>query len=81
MSRTLETLAFGLGTTELLIILGILTLLFGASRIPALGRSLGSGIRNFQGGLKDDEAAKQIESVPASNGPAAAVTADRQSQA
>lgn len=81
MSKTLETLAMGLGTTELLIILGILTLLFGASRIPALARSMGSGIRNFQGALKGDETAKNIESTPAVNLPAATATTDHQSQA
>ncbi len=50
---------FGLGTTELIIILVIVLLLFGARRLPELGRTLGSGIRNFQksvrGGNEDDK--------------------------
>jgi sec-independent protein translocase protein TatA len=39
---------FGLGTQELLIILVIVLVLFGASRLPELGRGLGSFIRNFK---------------------------------
>lgn len=46
---------FGLGTTELLIILGIVILLFGAKRIPELGKGIAQGIRGFQKGLKDPQ--------------------------
>lgn len=42
------------GTTELLLILGIVILIFGASRLPAIGRGLGESIRGFQKSLKDD---------------------------
>jgi len=47
---------FGLGTTELLILLGIVVLLFGASKLPQLGSGLGKGIKNFKKSLsgKDD---------------------------
>ena len=38
----------GLGTTELLIILGITVLIFGAGRIPEVARSLGKGIKEFK---------------------------------
>lgn len=52
-------LLFGLGTQELLIILVIVFLLFGASRLPKLARSMGQGITEFKKGLKqkpeDDE--------------------------
>lgn len=41
--------------TELLVILAIILVLFGASKIPALGKGLGEGIRNFKKGLSDDE--------------------------
>lgn len=62
MLRTLEAIGFGgLGTTELLIVLGILVLLFGASRIPEVARSLGSGIRDFRKGLKEEEPPKKLE--------------------
>ena len=37
-----------IGTTELIIILVIVLVLFGASRVPELGKSLGSGMRNFK---------------------------------
>lgn len=57
---------FGIGSTELLIIMGIFVLLFGAAKIPELGRGLGSGIREFKNGLRqadteDDEEEKKIE--------------------
>lgn len=45
----------GLGASELLIILVIVVLLFGASKIPELGKSLGSGLKNFKEGLRQDE--------------------------
>lgn len=47
-----------LGPTELLIVLVLVLLLFGASRIPRLARSLGEAQREFQRGLKrnSDEA-------------------------
>jgi sec-independent protein translocase protein TatA len=40
-----------LGGAELLILLAIILLFFGAKRLPQLGRSLGSGIREFRQGL------------------------------
>ena len=42
-----------LGTNELLIILAICILIFGASRIPQLARSLGLGIKEFKKAGKD----------------------------
>jgi sec-independent protein translocase protein TatA len=44
-----------IGLPELLIILLILVVLFGATKIPQLGRGLGEGIRNFKKGLSDDD--------------------------
>lgn len=46
---------FGMGASELMIILVIILLLFGASKLPELGRSLGSGLSNFKKGLKDGD--------------------------
>lgn len=46
---------FGLGFPELLLILVIVVLIFGTSRIPELGRGLGEGIRNFRRGMKGDD--------------------------
>ena len=50
-----------LGGWELVIILGVLVLLFGASRLPAMARSVGQSARVFKGemkGLKADGAAE-----------------------
>ena len=44
-----------LGVPELLVIFVILLLLFGASKIPQLGKGLGEGIKNFKKGLRGDE--------------------------
>jgi sec-independent protein translocase protein TatA len=48
---------FGLGTTEIIVILLVVFVIFGASRLPTVGRSLGAGLRNFQKSVtgKDDE--------------------------
>lgn len=47
---------FGLRTQELLLILLVLVLLFGATRLPQLGSSIGQAIRNFKKGFADDTA-------------------------
>ena len=46
------------GPMELVLILLIVVVIFGASRLPQLGRGLGEGINNFREGLskKDDKA-------------------------
>jgi sec-independent protein translocase protein TatA len=44
---------FGLGTTELLIIAGIILLIFGAKRLPEIGRGIGGAIREFRNVKKD----------------------------
>jgi sec-independent protein translocase protein TatA len=41
-----------LGTTELIVILVIVVLIFGVNKIPQLGKGLGEGIRNFKTSLK-----------------------------
>lgn len=42
------------GVQELLIILGILIFLFGASKIPALARGLGKSVGEFKKGMKEE---------------------------
>ncbi|HJQ69317.1 MAG TPA: twin-arginine translocase TatA/TatE family subunit [Blastocatellia bacterium] len=44
-----------IGFTEILIILLIVIILFGARRIPELAKGLGEGIRNFKTGIRGDE--------------------------
>jgi len=46
---------FGLGIQELLIILLVVLLLFGAKRIPEVMRSFGKGVTEFKKGVKDIE--------------------------
>ena len=53
-----------LGIGELMVILAIVVILFGANRLPQLGRGIGSAIRNFKEGIKDD-AAEQGADRPA----------------
>ena len=53
---------FGLGYQELLLILVIVLILFGAQRLPDLARSLGSSVKEFKKGvteLKDDTSTAQ----------------------
>ncbi len=52
---------FGIGTTELLVILGICVLLFGARRLPELGSGVGKAIKNFKSGLSG---ADEIDVTP-----------------
>lgn len=42
-----------LGMPELLVILVIIILIFGANRLPELGRGIGKGIRNFKDATRD----------------------------
>ena len=52
------------GPLELFIVLAIVLLLFGARRLPTLGRDLGSGMREFKDGIMtpsaDDEARSDV---------------------
>jgi sec-independent protein translocase protein TatA len=56
---------FGLGTQELIIILVLVMIVFGAGKLPQVGSALGKGIRNFKEGVKEGEEkieeAKKIE--------------------
>ena len=45
-----------LGFPELMIILFIVIIIFGANRLPQLGRGIGSAIKNFKDGIKDETA-------------------------
>ena len=58
-----------IGPMELIIVLVIVLLIFGAKRLPELGRSLGSGMREFKDSVtskddKDDERVTQNAALP-----------------
>jgi len=47
---------FGIGVPEMLIILVIVLIIFGAGKLPQIGEGLGKGIRNFKKASKESEA-------------------------
>jgi sec-independent protein translocase protein TatA len=53
---------FGLGHWELLIILAIVMIIFGAGKLPQIGAGIGQGIRNFKKGVAEVEA--EIKEAP-----------------
>ena len=59
---------FGIGMPELLVILVIVMIIFGANKLPQIGSGLANGIRNFKKGINEKEEAdvtpKQIEGDP-----------------
>ena len=48
-----------LGLPELLVILAIIIVIFGANRLPGLGRGIGSAIKNFRDEFKEKENDKE----------------------
>ena len=51
---------FGLGTQELMLVLFIVLILFGATRLPKIGSGLGQAIRNFKKSVADEEESNEI---------------------
>jgi sec-independent protein translocase protein TatA len=63
------TMPFGLGMGELVMILVIVTVVFGATKLPALGDGLGKAIKNFKKSIETDshdEPKGKIEGPPKS---------------
>jgi TatA/E family protein of Tat protein translocase len=50
---------FGLGTTELIIVLALALLILGPKKLPDVGRTLGRGVREFESTLSDIEDVKK----------------------
>lgn len=74
-------------TTDLLVVLLIVLLIFGPKRLPGLGRQLGQGIREFKdsitGSESDDEASEHQQITQGASGttPASAATEQRAADA
>ena len=54
-----------LSPTHLIILFAILVLLFGAKKLPELGKGIGSGIREFRGGVAGINDEPKVEQLPA----------------
>ena len=57
---------FGIGVTEMIILLVVLLVFFGPKRLPEMGRSLGKGMREFKDSIsgKDDEQPPRLPQAP-----------------
>ena len=58
----LPPMPFGIGATELIILLVVILVVFGPKRLPEMGRSLGKGMREFKDSITgdDDEPARRV---------------------
>ncbi|MEK6539508.1 MAG: twin-arginine translocase TatA/TatE family subunit [Deltaproteobacteria bacterium] len=52
---------FGIGTTELVIILAIVVIIFGVGKLPDIGSGFGKAIRNFKKTVSDSEIDMSLE--------------------
>jgi sec-independent protein translocase protein TatA len=60
---------FGMRPIEIILVLGVILLLFGAKRLPEMGKSLGSALRGFKKSVSgEDEEAPRAELPPAKPG-------------
>lgn len=50
-----------IGVTELILILAVVLLLFGSTKLPALARSLGGSVNEFKKGMKEGSAGEEGE--------------------
>jgi sec-independent protein translocase protein TatA len=62
---------------HLLFLLAILLLVFGAKRLPEMGRSLGAGLRGFKESINGEAGPAPVEQLPAASAPVPAAATDR----
>jgi sec-independent protein translocase protein TatA len=61
--------AFGIGGTELLVILALALLLFGGTKLPSLARGLGQSLKEFKKASRDDPEEEKAEVKKAPEAP------------
>lgn len=52
---------FGLGMPELIVILVIIVIIFGAGKLPEIGTGIGKGIKNFKKATSEEEKTKKLD--------------------
>jgi len=67
---------FGIGVTELVILLVALLVIFGPKRLPEMGRSLGKGMREFKDSISGKDEDEVPPELPAAEEPAQAPKSD-----
>lgn len=70
-----------IGTTELLIVLAVVIIIFGPSQIPKLTKMIGKSVKGFKDGLEKDEKQADAEETAANTRTAAAETVTAESHA
>jgi len=77
----LAYMPFGIGATELIILLLVILIVFGPKRLPEMGRSLGKGMREFKESISgrddDDDRDRGTAGLPPSTGSADVTDAAR----
>jgi sec-independent protein translocase protein TatA len=69
---------FGIGAWEMVILLLVLLLVFGAKRLPEMGRSLGKGMREFKDSVSGNDVGDDRELPPVDAAPTASTSHTRE---